>query len=232
MDAARARHALTPAQSFKDYRQNKYRELESLVATRKTIYLDMNFWIAMRNPDEFQNSIKARRLLDLLRIGVKERRLLCPVSYAVDSELIKQNPLKKRLAQAKIMDELSEGIGIRNPYDIAELEFFRFFAQRSISFRRVPIDPIWTRVGHMITAIPSQRISAALYAALRLDDDYKFKENDLDDIQHSAVAAAYCDVFLTERFIANKLCLPAVRKVIHSECKVFCDFDEALSALS
>lgn len=272
-------------------------------------------------------------------MGLKEQRLLCPVSYAIDSELMKQKPLEKRLAQARIMDELSEGIGIRNPYDIAELELFRFFAEHSSSFKRVPIDPIWTRVGLMTlepevecdllpqdclehfrkvmldvmwvtkiediakkmdscprrpattaaninaarqlhprngmtfeklffgelhgelygmtselnendrrfcvnllreivtqgrdtTAIPSQRITAALHAALRLDDNYSLKENDLDDIQHSAVAAAYCDIFLTERFMADKLRLPAVKKVIPSKCEVLCGFDKAISALS
>jgi hypothetical protein len=81
------------------------------------------------------------------------------------------------------------------------------------------------------TAIPSQRIFAALHAALRLNDKYAFKENDLDDIRHSAVAVAYCDVFLTERGIADKLRLPAVQTVIPCECKVVNNFDEAISAV-
>jgi hypothetical protein len=359
MKRACEQHARTPIQSFEEYRQKKYQELENLMASRKTVYLDMKFWISLRNPDESRNPIKARQLLNLLRTGVREQRLLCPISYAVFLELMKQNPLGKRLAQAQIMDELSGGIGIRNPYDIAEQEFLRFFAKHSPGFKGVPIDPVWTPVGHMIveaypqcdllpqdfmelsrkvmfdimwatrmehiatkmdscprspkttaakinserqthqrggrpfeklfadelhgildemtsemdncfrqaaafagietagqqmnesdrrvcvnlirevvtkgldvTAIPSQRITAALHAALRLDDKYAFKENDLDDIRHSAVAAAYCNAFLTERFFADKLRLPAVRKVISCECKVIDDFDEAISFLS
>jgi hypothetical protein len=82
------------------------------------------------------------------------------------------------------------------------------------------------------TAIPSLRIEAALHAALRLDDNYLFKENDLLDIQHSAVAVAYCNIHLTERQFASKLCLPVVQKVIRSGCKIINDLDEAISILS
>ena len=339
MKRATEQHARTPTQSFEEYRRRRYHELENFMATRKTIYLDMNFWIAMRNPDQSPNPIKAQRLLNLLRAGVKAQRLLCPVSCAVFLELMKQSALERRPAQAKIMDELSGGIGIPNPDDIAEQEFLRFFAKHSDAFKRVPIDPVWTPVGTMIveaypqcdilpqnfmelsrkvmldimwaikmenlaaqvdscprrppttaakincarqthqrgakpfeslfadelhgildamtpriencfkqaatfsgiqtagqpmdenerrscvnllrevvtqgldkTAMPSLRIYAAFHAALRLDDNYLFKENDLDDIRHSAVAAAYCNVFLTERGIADKLRRPAVRK--------------------
>ena len=80
--------------------------------------------------------------------------------------------------------------------------------------------------------IPSQRICAALYAAIRLDDKQLFEQNDLDDIEHSSVAAAYCDVFLTERGFTHILRLPAVQKVIPRGCFVISDIDEAISVLS
>jgi len=44
-------------------------------------------------------------------------------------ELMRINPLNLRLRQAKIMDELSVGIGIRNGSDIAEIEFCEFFGR-------------------------------------------------------------------------------------------------------
>jgi hypothetical protein len=82
------------------------------------------------------------------------------------------------------------------------------------------------------TAIPSQRINAALHAALRLDDNYKLTENDLDDIQHCSVAVGYCDVFLTDKPVADRLCRPAIKKVIPNKCKIISDFDEAILFLN
>ena len=79
--------------------------------------------------------------------------------------------------------------------------------------------------------MPSQRISAALYAAMRLDDRHPFDDNDPDDIEHSSVATAYCDVFLTERKFASILCLPTVQKVIPRGCTVISDIDQAISVL-
>ena len=54
----------------------------------------------------------------------------------------------------------------------------------------------------------------------------------LSDIGHSAVAAAYCDVFLTERKFTHILRLPAVQKVIPRSCTVISDIDKAISFLS
>ena len=43
-------------------------------------------------------------------------------------------------------------------------------------------------------ATPSLRVRSALHAAIRMDDRRPFRENDLDDIAHSSVAASYADV--------------------------------------
>ena len=80
--------------------------------------------------------------------------------------------------------------------------------------------------------IPSERISAALHAAIRRDDKYLYEQNDLDDIGHSSVAAAYCDVFLTERKFRHVLLRRDVQNVIPRGCSVISDIDEAISVLS
>ena len=109
----------------------------------------MNFWIWIRNPSETKKPAAAQRLLALLRAGVKDARLLCPVSYAVFLELMKQLP-ERRLAQARIMDELSQGIGIRNRFDTAEIEYLQFFARQLPLQNGAKIDPVWAPVGHLI----------------------------------------------------------------------------------
>jgi len=80
-------------------------------------------------------------------------------------------------------------------------------------------------------AIPSLRVRSALHAALRLDDERPFRENDLPDIDHSAVAVSYCDAFLTERSFGDLLQRPFIKDVSLSQCAIACDPEEALAVL-
>ena len=80
-------------------------------------------------------------------------------------------------------------------------------------------------------AIPSLRVRSALHAALRLDDQRPFRENDLPDIDHSAVAVSYCDVFFTERSFGDLLRRPFIKDVSMSPCAVASDPEEALAVL-
>ena len=80
-------------------------------------------------------------------------------------------------------------------------------------------------------AIPSLRVRSALHAALRLDDQRPFRENDLPDIDHSAVAVSYCDVFLTERSFGDLLRRPFIKDISLSQCAIACDPEEALALL-
>ncbi len=359
MQMADEKHARTPTESFDDYRRKRFLELENFVTARRKVYLDMNFWIWLRDPFAAPKPDKARRLRELLSNGVREARLLCPVSYAHLIELMKQHPMEQRLAQARLMDQLNEGIGMRNPFDTAEIEYLRLLARHNVTLKDMPIDPVWAPIGHLVHEVygqsdarphelmeryrkvsfdvrwatkmehlasrmegmpvrpattaarinverrtnlrgnksfgklfsdeldgildvmsphienslkyaaafvgieatgepmdererrewikviresvrrdpdgqimPSGRISAALNAAIRLDDKHLFEQNDIDDIDHSSVAAAYCDVFLTERKFSHILRLPAVQKVIPRGCSVISDIDEAILLLS
>ena len=55
-----------------------------------------------------------------------------------------------------------------------------------------------------------------LFRAAGTNRQQLFEQNDFDDIGHSSVAAAYCDVFLTERKFTHILRLPAVQNVIQA----------------
>ena len=349
-----------PGQGFEQYRRSRYRRLLAMIGARKRIYLDMKFWIWLRSPAQSPQHTEAVKLLSLLRDGVASGRILCPVSYAAFCEMMKQNPEERRLAQAAIMDELSLGVGLRNPFDTAELEYLRLFAKYWSAIKNLPIwiDPAWAPVGQMIVetyrvvpqisapileegkefmleskwmlrmrdyallgegmpsksktithginqerkgypragkafqqlfedelhgcldarrthienavravaflfrvkgaesgtideremrlwinlfreavrqdidgeVLPSQRVAAALHAAIRMDDARPLKENDLDDIEHSAMAVGYSDLFLTEDSFADLLRREYVRAVIPRHCNVVSKIGDAIAA--
>jgi len=83
--------------------------------------------------------------------------------------------------------------------------------------------------GFDLKAIPSLRVRAALHAAIRMDDRRPFRRNDIADIDHSSVAVAYCDVFLTERSFAELLRRSAVQNVCIPKCRVISEIGEAIT---
>lgn len=86
---------------------------------RKTIFLDMSFWIGMSEGRE-PNFIE---LKELLVQKVTERKIICPVSPSLLLELKKRPSDPKRLQYCQLTEELSQGLSIRNWLAVFEDEF-------------------------------------------------------------------------------------------------------------
>src|SRR5439155_1283888 len=58
----------------------------------------------------------------------------------------------RRHAAAESVDELSVGIGIRNGFDTAEIEFCEFFRRNLPALRVIPyrVETVWCPVGQMV----------------------------------------------------------------------------------
>lgn len=96
------------------YARAKQIELAQAMAGRAKVYLDVRFWILARDgaagtgtdPDVVE-------LLRLLREGVANGRLVCPVGASTFIEVMKQsNTPTRRQATARLIDELSLGLSI------------------------------------------------------------------------------------------------------------------------
>lgn len=64
------------------------------------------------------------------------------------------------------------------------------------------------RKGLIRTALPTSQVLAGLYAAVRWQKNRGFHANDIEDFYHAAAAIPYCDVFLTEKFLATIVTRP------------------------
>ena len=82
------------------------REMESRVA----IYLDVNYWLILRDAASGKRGTEAAKLLLCMREAVFSGRVFCPISETVLIELLKQNDRKSRKRTAAIVDELSLGV--------------------------------------------------------------------------------------------------------------------------
>src|SRR5438093_2978767 len=146
------RHAAAESVPFEAYRRGRFDELNKWVRARKPVYLEMKYWIWLRDPDGSPFPSETRALRGALLRGVNTNRLFCPVSYPAFVELMRIDPLNLRLRQAEIMDELSVGIGIRNGFDTAEIEFCEFFGRNLPALRVIPyrVETVWCPVGQMV----------------------------------------------------------------------------------
>lgn len=61
------------------------------------------------------------------------------------------------------------------------------------------------RLKKITTELPSYRVTAGLYAAVRWDKKQKFQANDMHDFRHASAALPYCDYFFTEKRLSHLL---------------------------
>jgi hypothetical protein len=152
MEESDSRHAASDSLTFEAYRRRRYDELNTWVRTRKSVYLDMKYWIWLRDPERSPFPAETKALRMALAHGVQTGRLFCPVSYPAFIELMRINPLNLRLRHAELMDELCLGVAIRNGFDMAEIEFCEFFGRNLPALRAIPyrVESVWCPVGQMV----------------------------------------------------------------------------------
>lgn len=91
---------------------------------KKKIYLDLKFWLELRKIVLKTNTTADyvpvyEKLTELVSSG----KAICPVSYPMIFELLKQSDLQTRRATAQIMGDLSQGVAFKySIYDISALE--------------------------------------------------------------------------------------------------------------
>ncbi len=152
MEESDARHAETLSVSFEAYRRRRYDELNARVSALRSVYLDMKYWIWLRDPERSPFPAETKALRMALAHGARTGRLFCPVSYPAFIELMRINPIGLRLRQAELMDELCAGVAIRNGFDMAEIEFCEFFGRNLPALRAIPyrVESVWSPGGQMI----------------------------------------------------------------------------------
>src|SRR5260370_30320132 len=90
------------------YVRTRQIDLARSLQSRAKVYLDLRFWIIARDVDAgLRKAPQERRLLDLLRLGVAQKRLICPISESTFMELLKQRDTVSRMATASLIHELS-----------------------------------------------------------------------------------------------------------------------------
>lgn len=131
------------------YSKSKMVALGQEISSRKKVYLDVRFWIIARDVMlGIRTDTASRKLLHFLRRGVSDGTLICPISTSTFSELMKQpfTP-ERRVATAKLIDELSLGVTMATPQLIVDTEIHRWVLMRmGVQGVHSMQELIWTKV--------------------------------------------------------------------------------------
>lgn len=99
--------------AIQSYVRTKQLELAAALTERKAVYLDVKFWIILRDVVMGERSdARDKELLRLLRELVHNGNIFCPISDTVFIELLKKTDLKCRQVVADLIDEMSLGVSL------------------------------------------------------------------------------------------------------------------------
>jgi hypothetical protein len=135
------------------YARSRQIDLARSIADRAKIYLDVRFWIIVREVAAgTETGPAARKLLHLLRRGVSQGALVCPISESTFIEVMKQaNTPTRRIATARLIDELSLGVSIINSRSRIATEIGHFFYAALSEPALHPMqDLVWTKLSYAL----------------------------------------------------------------------------------
>lgn len=108
----------------------------------KKIYLDINFWIRLR--DQETDSDKA--LFNILEKLVAENKCVLPISETLFWEMLKQSDVNSLKKMANVMTRLSKGFSIISDKERQQLEFINFVHSQTQKLLFDLKTTVWTKI--------------------------------------------------------------------------------------
>lgn len=108
----------------------------------KKIYLDINFWVKLRD----QETDADKELFNKLEELVADNKCVLPISETIFYEILKQNDVSALKKMANVISKFSKGISIVSDQERQQLEFINFVhakTQKPIFDMRVCV---WTKI--------------------------------------------------------------------------------------
>jgi hypothetical protein len=127
------------------YLVNKSLEINASHQGLKTIYLDLNYWIRLRNQSAGLPG-EDRALLDRALSLVAERKCVFPVSDIVYYEILKQQDEQTRKDTFNVVSQLSGGITLMNDHQRIKIEFLHWLAAGQNTVIHTASQLVWSKL--------------------------------------------------------------------------------------
>lgn len=145
-------HSRHPDISIDRHVKSRVVELGRALAGKQAVYLDIRYWILLRQAFLADDSSTPEgKLLALLRDAVKGGKIFCPVSEAVFLELLKQSDPSSRLRTARLIDELSLGVSLLSQPQRVATELAHFLHSSQNGADVYPLRHlVWTKLPYVL----------------------------------------------------------------------------------
>lgn len=144
-------HRKQPDVTLEQYIRKKRIQLGVEVTSKYKIYLDLRFWILLRDVELGRNSDKNLiELLNRIKYLVDYGVSICPISETVFVELMKQSDHATRIATAKLIDRLSCGVTLIVNQERVSQELCNAIYSLAGAENLIPIDNlVWTKLSYI-----------------------------------------------------------------------------------
>jgi hypothetical protein len=141
-------HRSQPTITFNEHLASLEDTLAGEVLAKRRVYLDLRYWIFIRDADlGMPQRTVHRKLLDALVTGVEAEKMVCPITDSVFFELDRQGNTDRRMQTTRMIDRLSKGIVIKNSLDRFHCEL-NHLMEALIVGKELPKHPcrtVWVR---------------------------------------------------------------------------------------
>jgi hypothetical protein len=145
-------HQRTPEVPLDEHVRRSIIKLGQWLNRKRLIYLDTNFWIALRQAAGNANTNRTDlALLDALRRNVASGKVLCPISASTFFELLKQGNPTSRLSTGSLIDELSRGIALRYEEERIKIEVSYLLFAKGTAESLHPLEHlVWCKLSYVL----------------------------------------------------------------------------------
>jgi hypothetical protein len=145
-------HRQHPDISLERHVKSRVVELGRALAGKQAVYLDIRYWILLRQALLADDSATPSwKLLTSLQDAVKSGKIFCPISETVFLELLKQSDPSSRLRTARLIDELSLGVSLLSQPHRVATELAHFFYSNQNGADVYPLRQlVWTKLPYVL----------------------------------------------------------------------------------
>ncbi len=145
-------HRASPDVSIDEHVRRRQLELAQSLEQKQAIYLDLKFWIILRDVAAgLRTAAQEIELLHLLRKLVAGGKAICPISDSTFVEVFKHRDSRTRKATADLIDELSQGVTII-PFELrVGTELAHFIHSIANPDSVYPLDHlVWSKLSYVL----------------------------------------------------------------------------------
>jgi hypothetical protein len=133
-----------------EYYKNKTIELENELGKYKKIYLDTRFWLNFRDVSMSRNTnSKLCEIYSLMQENIAKKKILCPISYDIFIEVMKQEDEETRYKTIELIDEFSLGVTLVPEHERIKNELLRLILNHTK--QKYNVTSVWTKVVHILS---------------------------------------------------------------------------------